>query len=152
LNWLHRAGIDTALVFGLAVLWLLASNAFRYRGPGKSMETLGAEVLIVSYAGLLLGLTARLRWVAGEEVGALGYYVLGSLIVAAKCGDIGAYTFGRLFGRRKMAPLLSPGKTWAGFVGALLVAGLASYLWLQFACNLFNVNCYHGSVIVCLIY
>ncbi len=40
--------------------------------------------------------------------------MLGSLLIAAKSGDIGGYTLGRLFGRRKMAPLLSPGKTWAG--------------------------------------
>jgi phosphatidate cytidylyltransferase len=152
LNWLERAGVDSALVFGLAVLWLLASNALRYQAPGKSMETLGAELLIVSYAGLLLCLTARLRWVGGGEDATRGYYVLGSLIIAAKSGDIGAYTFGRLFGRRKMAPLLSPGKTWAGFFGALVVAGLASYLWLQFAHNLFNENWFPGSAIVCLIY
>ncbi len=151
LNGLDRAGIDSALVFALAVLWLLASNAFRYREPGKSMETLGAELLIVSYAGLLLCLTARLRWVGGGEA-APGYYALGSLVVAAKCGDIGAYTFGRLFGRRKMAPLLSPGKTWAGFLGAIVVAGLASCLWLQFAQNLFNALWFPRSAMICLIY
>jgi phosphatidate cytidylyltransferase len=51
-----------------------------------------------------------------------------------------------------MAPLLSPGKTWAGFFGALVVAGLASYLWLQFAHNLFSENWFPNSVIVCLSY
>jgi phosphatidate cytidylyltransferase len=152
LNWLDRAGIDSALVFGLSVLWILASNAVRYRGPGQQMETIGAELLIISYAGLLLCLTARLRWVGGGEDAARGYYVLGSLIVAAKCGDIGAYTFGRLFGRRKMAPLLSPGKTWAGFFGALIVAAPVSYLWLQFAHNLFSEIWFPSSAIVCLSY
>jgi phosphatidate cytidylyltransferase len=153
LNWLDRAGIDSALVFGLSVLWILASNAVRYQGPGQQMETVGAELLIVSYAGLLLCLTARLRWVGeGPESTAEGYYVLGSLIVAAKCGDIGAYTFGRLFGRRKMAPLLSPGKTWAGFFGALVVAGLASYLWLRFGPRLFNGHWLPGGAIVCFSY
>ncbi len=81
------------------------------------METLGAELIIVAYVGVLLCLTAELRWVAGAQA---GYLVLGSLIIAAKCGDIGAYTLGRLFGRRKMAPRFSPGKTWAGAIGALI--------------------------------
>jgi phosphatidate cytidylyltransferase len=151
LKGLDRAGIDSGLVFGLCILWLLASNAIRYRTAGHQMETLGAELLIVSYAGLLLCLTARLRWIGDQTEGAASSYcALGSLILAAKCGDIGAYTFGRLFGQRKMAPLLSPGKTWAGFFGALVVAAIGSYLWLQFAQNLFNQQWYPGSAIVSL--
>jgi hypothetical protein len=72
-------------VFVIAVLWLLASNAARYREPGGRMETLGAELIIVAYVGVLVCLTAELRWVAGAQA---GYLVLGSLIIAAKCGDI----------------------------------------------------------------
>ena len=121
-------------VFTISVLWLLASNAARYREPGGRMETLGAELIIVAYVGVLLCLTAELRWVAGAQA---GYLVLGSLIIAAKCGDIGAYTLGRLFGRRKMAPRLSPGKTWAGAVGALIGSALGAWLWLGWAPPLF---------------
>jgi phosphatidate cytidylyltransferase len=124
-----------ALAFGAAVLCLFASNAARYRGPGARMETLGAELLIVSYIGLLLCLTAQLRWVAGSQA---GYLVLGSLIIAVKCGDSLAYTFGRLFGRRKMAPLLSPGKTWAGAVGGMLGSALGAWAWLHWAPPLFD--------------
>jgi phosphatidate cytidylyltransferase len=116
------------LAFAASILWLLASNALRFSAPGSRMETLGAELLIVSYVGVLLCLTAKLRWVNGA-----GYLALGSLIIAAKCGDIGAYTLGRLFGRRKMAPLLSPGKTWAGAIGALIGGALGAWLWLRFA-------------------
>ena len=39
---------------------------------------------------------------------------LAALVIVVKMGDIGAYTVGRLFGRHKMAPVLSPGKTWEG--------------------------------------
>jgi len=124
-------------VFGLAVLWLLASNAARYREPGSRMETLGAELLIVSYVGLLLCLTAQLRWVAGARA---GYLVLGSLIVAAKAGDIGGYTLGRLFGKRKMAPRLSPGKTWAGFFGAMIGSALGAAAWLHWAPQWFDAS------------
>jgi phosphatidate cytidylyltransferase len=119
-----------ALAFAGSILWLLASNAARYRAPGKSMETLAAEILIVGYVGLLLCVTAQLRWVAGA---AAGYLALGSLVITTKCGDIGAYAIGRMFGRRKMAPLLSPGKTWAGAVGAILGSVLGAWAWLRFA-------------------
>lgn len=124
-----------ALAFTGSVLLLFLKGAISFRQPGQSMQTLGSELLVVSYVGLLLAVTSQLRWVAGASA---GYLVLGSLVVAAKCGDIGAYSLGRLFGKRKMAPHLSPGKTWAGFVGALLGAGGGALLWLQLATPLFN--------------
>jgi phosphatidate cytidylyltransferase len=123
------------LTYSCSVLVLFATAAYRYREPGRSMETLGAELLIVSYIGVLLGVAAQLRWVAGDQA---GYLVIGSLIVVTKGGDIGAYTFGRLFGKRKLVPLLSPGKTWAGAAGALLGSALSSLAWFQFATPFFD--------------
>jgi phosphatidate cytidylyltransferase len=86
---------------------------------------------------VLFGVTTQLRWCAGGEAGDL---ILGSMIIAVKSGDIGAYTFGRLFGRRKMAPRLSPNKTWAGAFGALFTAALGSIAWQQIATPIFNGN------------
>ncbi len=124
-----------AVCFSLFVLVLFLRAAISYREPGRSMETLGVEVLGLSYLGFLLAVTTQLRWVAGAEA---GYFVLGSLVIAAKCGDIGAYTLGRLFGKRKLIPRLSPGKTWMGFWGALLGAALGAWAWLSFAPPLFG--------------
>lgn len=123
------------LTYSCAVLILFALAAYRYREPGRSMETLGAELLIVSYIGVLLGVAAQLRWVAGD---AAGYLVIGSLVIVTKGGDIGAYTFGRLFGKRKLVPLLSPGKTWAGAGGALVGSAASSMAWFAVATPLFD--------------
>jgi len=123
--------------YALVVLVLFLKSAVAFREPGNSMETLGAELLIVSYIGVTLAVTAQLRWVVGAGA---GYLVMGSLICAAKSGDIGAYTLGRLFGRRKMAPMLSPGKTWAGAVGALCGGALGGWAWLQWATSLFDAT------------
>jgi len=127
----------TALVYCACVLLVLLKGAIEFREPGRSVDAMGAELLIISYAGLLLAITVQLRWVAGANA---GYLVLGSLLVAAKAGDIGAYTLGRLLGKRKMAPRLSPGKTWMGAVGALLASGGASVIWLHFATPYFGHN------------
>lgn len=121
--------------FVLAVLLLFLSACLRYRAPGGNVALLAAEILAVLYVGLLTALTAQLRWAGGPHA---GYLLLGSLVVAVKCGDIGAYTLGRLFGRRKMAPHLSPGKTWMGGGGALLGAALGAWAWLTFATPLFG--------------
>ena len=125
----------TAMAYTACVMLVLMKGAIRYRQPGKSIESLGAELLTISYTGLLLAITARLRWVAGADA---GYLALGSLLIAAKSGDVGAYTLGRLFGKRKMAPYLSPGKTWMGALGALIASGAGAVLWFQFATPLFG--------------
>jgi phosphatidate cytidylyltransferase len=112
------------------VLMLFIAGAIRYRQPGNNMETLSAEMTTVAYIGVLLAVTAQLRWVGGVE---LGYYALASVLVAAKSGDIGAYVFGKNIGGPKMAPLLSPGKTWAGAVGSIVGSILGGMAWMYFA-------------------
>jgi phosphatidate cytidylyltransferase len=62
------------------------------------------------------------------------------LVIAAKGGDIMAYTFGRLWGRRKMVPLLSPGKTWMGALGAVVGSGFGGWAWLHWGTPLFNAD------------
>ena len=123
------------LAYAFTILILFLTAAYRYREPGRSMETLSCELLIVSYLGVLLGVAVQLRWVAGADA---GYLVIGSLVIVTKAGDVGAYVLGRLFGRRKMVPLLSPGKTWMGGLGALVGSSVGAILWLQIATPLFN--------------
>lgn len=50
------------------------------------------------------------------------------MIAVAKFNDAGALVIGRLFGQSKMAPSLSPGKTWEGAVGGVLSGALAGVL------------------------
>lgn len=120
----------------LCVLVLLTREAFAFRERGHAMETLGAHLLTLLYGSALLAVTAQFRWFPSEP---LAYFALGSMVIAVKCGDIGAYSFGRLWGRRKMAPYLSPGKTWMGFVGALVGSTVGGSLWIILGLSLFAV-------------
>lgn len=127
--------LATAMIaFSLSILVVFLAGMARYEKPGRTMETAGAEILGVAYVGVLLAVTAQLRWVAGSQA---GYLVLASLVIAAKCGDIGGYTLGRLFGKKKLCPTLSPGKTWMGAWGALIGSSLACAAWLRFGPALF---------------
>ncbi|MDZ7279425.1 phosphatidate cytidylyltransferase [Pantoea eucrina] len=47
--------------------------------------------------------------------------------------DSGAYMFGRLFGKHKLAPKVSPGKTWEGFFGGLLTSAIIAWLFAVMA-------------------
>ena len=47
--------------------------------------------------------------------------------------DSGAYLFGKLFGKHKLAPRVSPGKTWEGLIGGLLTSALISWLFGRYA-------------------
>ena len=130
--------LGTAMMaFSLSILVVFVAGAARYEKPGKTMETAGAEILGIAYIGVLLAVTAQLRWVKGADA---GYLVLASLVIAAKCGDIGGYTLGRLFGKKKLCPTLSPGKTWMGAWGALIGSSLACAAWLHWGPSLFFEN------------
>lgn len=125
--------IGSAVV--LSFLVLLIVEAVRYEQPGNSMESLGAHLITVLYAGGLLAVTAQMRWFPKPE---LGYFAMASMIVCVKCGDTFAYTFGRLWGKKKMAPKLSPGKTWMGLVGAIVGSTVGGMLWLTLAGRMFD--------------
>ena len=121
----------------IVVLVLLLVHALRFREPGASLGGLSGDVLVVVYTGFLLVVTVQLRWTPGPE---LGYLALGSLVAAAKMGDTGAYTLGRLFGRKKLHPRLSPGKTWMGALGAVLGAALGAVAWLEWGRTAFDTG------------
>ncbi len=60
------------------------------------------------------------------------YYVL-YFILVTKFSDTGAYACGSLFGKHKMIPRISPGKTWEGFAGGVLVSTGASVIFARLA-------------------
>ncbi len=119
------------LLWAAAAFWLLAlvrvlrfSGSERLSGINVVDAVLGLVVIGGSFAALL-----ELR--AGST-GA--HWVMLSLLLVW-LADIGAYFAGRKFGRRKLLPPVSPGKTWEGVYGGMLativVIGGALLLWQQ---------------------
>jgi phosphatidate cytidylyltransferase len=63
----------------------------------------------------------------------LGPFWLLFLIVTTKCTDIGGYVIGKLFGKRKLAPTLSPNKTWEGAIGGGCLCIAVSFIFQKLA-------------------
>jgi len=112
-----------------ACVWTFAHEMLRYKKPGGVTQRIGLTILITVYVGSLTCFLAALRtWINNDW----GMLALLSMIVVVKFADIGAYATGRLIGRHKLAPHLSPGKTIEGAVGGLVVGCFGSWLMLNF--------------------
>lgn len=111
--------IGTALIYLASAAWfLLIPLWFRWRErapKGGRLAALGWLLLIACWYA-----TWKFR-----EAGALYlFFLMGTVWIA----DMAAYAAGRNFGRRKLAPAISPGKTWEGVAGAVI--GVQAYALL----------------------
>lgn len=117
-------GRSTALLYAALAWWIVALSWVAVF-PGRVTRA-GAAV-----AGLLVLVPAWLALVQLHEFQPQWILFLLLLVVAA---DVGAYFGGRRFGRHKLAPQVSPGKTWEGVVGGLAAAAIMAgigVLWLD---------------------
>lgn len=131
-NWLRPAATrgvfdGPAIALGLAAIGVFVAEMRRYRAPGQSLERLAGGMLALIYVGWLMSFLIQHRFVAS---GQLGLPALAALIIVVKMCDTGAYTVGRLIGRHKMTPTLSPGKTFEGLAGGLAFACVGA--WFAF--------------------
>src|SRR2546421_1404137 len=121
----HTAGV-TWMLGGLLSTFVLAFvlNAFsKTRAP--STVAIGATILGAAWIGSGLGALVLLRE-EHEKARLLAFTVLLTVWAA----DTFAFFAGRLFGRHKLAPSLSPGKTWEGFVVGSIAGVFVSFIAL----------------------
>jgi len=157
-----------ALAFGLGMLWLFLLDAqcstLGLLMPGMALILLGslawqlahrqgspvADWALTVTGGLYLGLCGgcliRLRSSQPDGV----WWTL-TTVLAIIAADSGAYCIGRAFGRHKLAPRLSPGKTWEGYVAGVVAGGLVTpllaSLWRIGARGATTVSPMHGLIL-----
>ena len=129
----QRRGVYTLTLTAIvALILVLFASTIWLRGPsGKPLSSVAITAFGVLYAGLFSYVYA-LRY-HDYAVGAGAGTVLVLLpVLLTWATDVGAYTFGRAFGRKKLIPSISPGKTVEGAVGGLGLAIVICLLYVRF--------------------
>jgi len=121
-NWIpNPVPIEAAMVV-LTLTIAMYSRSLVAVGPSAASTVFG-----VLYVALPFSLWVRLRLMPGGV--ALALYAM----VIIWISDTAAYFGGRLLGRHKMAPRISPGKTWEGAIFSIVGAMLFGYFYLRYA-------------------
>ncbi len=117
----------------LALILVFAGGVF-WRVGEHPLTAVSATVFGVLYTGGLVSFAYAIRYhhFIIEVDAAAGTAMLGLPLVLVWATDTGGYVFGRLFGRAKLAPAVSPAKTVVGAVGGLLLAVTAAGLYVAF--------------------
>jgi phosphatidate cytidylyltransferase len=113
------AGFLSTMILAFLLHWVATTRQ-------SATVAIASTVLGAGWVGLSLAHLILLREIPSE-----GELATFTVLLAVWAGDIGAFFAGRLIGRHKLAPALSPGKTWEGFLfgtaATIFVAFVALY-------------------------
>lgn len=107
----YQLCLFTLALWGVIFLWIQGY-------PSSTILWASRPVLVMLGLILLLSTWVSLAAIVSSSD---GRWLLLLAIVVVVLADLGGYVAGRLFGRHKMAPIISPGKTWEGFLGGLFL-------------------------------
>ncbi len=139
-----KEGLGTRVLSALVLAPVVLATVYAGRPYFEILVALGAIIMAWEWARMCQGaIRGRHIWL----LAGLGYIVLPCLallhlralpgigmetvfwlLVVVWAADTGGYAFGRVIGGPKLLPTISPNKTWAGLIGAILMAGTAGML------------------------
>jgi len=133
-----ETGFLILFVLGLCLRQLLAKE-----NPA-GLTAIAVTLFGLMYVPWLLNFIQKINFFPGVE----GKYFLLYFILITKFSDMGAYIVGSLIGRHKLIPRISPGKTWEGFGGAIVVSTGASLVFVHFlGDHMAGMNWVHAVVL-----
>jgi phosphatidate cytidylyltransferase len=130
-RWITRAGmfrlfwIGTPLVIFGGPLFLLLLG-LRRNPLSQALPDAASSYMLIPYVGCTLAILPLLR------IPANGPLYLLCLMLLVWCGDIAAYYIGRAIGKHKLAPRVSPGKSWEGAVASVLGAVVVGVVLMHY--------------------
>jgi phosphatidate cytidylyltransferase len=120
--------ILTVLVLGVITAEVVRA-ARHGEGLKEAIGSVGATLFMAAYVGVLMLFVVAIRFLHPIDESTHGLYLFLMFLAVVKCTDIGAYCVGKMIGRHKLVPRLSPAKTIEGCVGGY-VLGMAAALGL----------------------
>jgi phosphatidate cytidylyltransferase len=132
-RWKHLPAKVNDFESGLLIFFVLGLcvRQFVSRSNTAGLLAISTTLFGLLYVPWLLNFVQKINFFPG--IGDNGRFYVLYFVLVTKFSDTGAYVAGSLFGRHKMIPRISPGKTWEGFAGAIIVATGASALFVQAA-------------------
>lgn len=129
LIWIDWYGLYSIFIPVYAFLLLPIISALRSDTLGfltRVSETQwGLMICVFAASHVPALLTLQIPGYEGKSI-----LLIAFLVVVVQSSDVLQYVFGKLFGRHRIAPLLSPSKTWEGFLGGVISASLlGAALW-----------------------
>ena len=141
---------DFETIFLILFVLGLCLRQFMAKDNPHGITAMATTLLGLMYVPWLLNFIQKIeffRFPPGASPDAGTFYVL-YFILVTKFSDVGAYCTGSLIGRHKMIPRISPGKTWEGFGGAVVISTVASVTFAHFAgAKLPGMNLTHAIIL-----
>jgi phosphatidate cytidylyltransferase len=133
-----ETGFLILFVLGLCVRQFLSKSST------TGIAAIATTLFGLMYVPWLLNFMQKINFFPGVD----GKFFVLYYILVTKFSDMGAYLTGSLIGRHKMIPRISPGKTWEGFGGAILVSTVSSLVFVHFfGDKMFGMNSLHAIVL-----
>ncbi len=107
-----------------AAIWVIGGAWALRRGPSAWPKVPVAARWLIGVVGLFVA------WLALSQARGWGVNFVLSVLALVWAADIAAYAGGRAFGKRKLAPTVSPGKTWEGALSGVTAVLLLGVLWM----------------------
>ena len=93
---------------------------------GRSMSVLPTQLMLTVFSLSHLAFLLSLPEIAGFNAGGRGLLLF--IVFITEINDVFQFTWGKLLGRHKIIPKISPNKTWEGFIGGVLTTTIIGYL------------------------